>query len=200
MTLPPHRSTFHSTSEEVEYGSDCSNMAVNIQLFPMRISPFFLFRCGHTNPKQIRVSSIDGINNRLIVLIRELWLIRRRVGHHLQMRIHLSRPLHNQVEHFLRTTHKHHRTTLFLQFFHFEREQVPSRDTFLRLALRLNPLTRFHDAHPIRNQHITIHQRLSKERVLASRIIRMSIYSINEQFALWQRGEFRLTTQNIQRF
>lgn len=86
MTLPPHRSTFHSTGEEVEYSPDCSNVAVNIQLFPMRISPLLLLRCSHTNPEQVRISSIDSLNDSLIVLIRELRLVRRRVGHHLKMR------------------------------------------------------------------------------------------------------------------
>ena len=92
--------------------------------------------------------------------------------------------LHNQVEHLLRTTHKHHRTTLFLQLVHLEEKQVPASYSFLRLTLSLNPLARLHDTHAIRNQHITIRQRLSKERVLPSRIIGMSINRVNEQFVL----------------
>ena len=83
------------------------------------------------------------------------------------MRINLSRLLHDEIEHLLRTAHKHHRFlassiilfhilgTLFLQFVHLESKEIPASDTFLRLTLGMNPLTCLHDTHPIRNQDIT---------------------------------------------
>ena len=101
------------------------------------------------------------------------------------MRIIHGSTLHNQVEYLLRTSHKHHCTTLFLQLVHFEEKQVPAGYSFLRLTLSLNPLARLHDAHSIRNQHIAICQGISKELILLCRVKRMSIYCVYEQFALW---------------
>lgn len=111
-------------------------------------------------------------------------LIRRRISHHLQVRIIHGSTLHNQVKHFLRTTHEHHRTTFF-QFVHFEREQIPASYSFLRLTLSLNPLARLYDAHTIRNQHIAICQGISKKLILLSGVKRVRFYCVNEQFALW---------------
>ena len=160
-------------------------MTMDVQLIPMRIRPLLLLRSRHTDPKQIRIGSIDGINDSLVVLSRELRLIRRRISHHLQVRIIHGSTLHNQVEYLLRATHKHHRTTLFLQLVHFEEKQVPAGYSFLWLTLCLNPLARLHDTHAIRNQHITISQSISKELILLCSVERMRIYCINEQFALW---------------
>lgn len=185
MLLPPDRCTLHGTSEEVEDGTDGTHMTMNVQLIPMRVRPFLLLRSRHTDPKQIRIGSINGINDSLVVLIRELRLIRRRISHYLQVRIIYGSTLHNQVEYLLRTTHKHHRTTLFLQLVHFEEKQVPASYSFLRLTLSLNPLARLHDAHSIRNQHITISQSISKELILLCGVKRVSIYCVNELFALW---------------
>ena len=92
--------------------------------------------------------------------------------------------LHNQVKHFLRTTHEHHRSTFF-QFVHFEREQIPASYSFLRLTLSLNPLARLYDTHTFQNQHIAICQGISKELILLCRVKRMRIYCVYEQFALW---------------
>ena len=100
------------------------------------------------------------------------------------MRIIHDSTLHNQVKHFLRTTHEHHRTTFF-QFVHFEREQIPASYSFLRLTLSLNPLARLYDAHTIRNQHIAICQGISKKLILLSGVKRVRFYCVNEQFALW---------------
>ena len=131
MLLPPDRCTLHGTSEEVEDGTDGTYVTMDVQLIPMRISPLLLLRSRHTDPKQVRVGSIDGINDSLVVLIRELRLIRRRISHHLQVRIIHGSTLHNQVEYLLRTTHEHHRTALFLQLVHFEEKQVPASYSFL---------------------------------------------------------------------
>lgn len=123
MLLPPDRCTLHGTSEEVEDSTNGTYVTMDVQLIPMRIGPLFLLRRRHANPKQIWVGSIDGINDSLVVLIRELRLIRRRISHHLQVRIIHGSTLHYQVEHLLRTTHKHHCTTLFLQLVHFEKNR-----------------------------------------------------------------------------
>ena len=96
MLLPPDRCTLHGTSKEVEDGTDGTNMTMDVQLIPMRVGPLFLLRSRHANPEQIRVGSIDGINDCLVVLIRELRLIRRRISHHLQVRIIHGSALHNQ--------------------------------------------------------------------------------------------------------
>ena len=162
MVLPPDRCTLHGTSEEVEDSTNGTYVTMDVQLIPMRVRPLFLLRRRHANPKQIRVGSIDGINDSLVVLIRELGLIRRRISHHLQVRIIHGSTLHNQVEYLLRTSHKHHCTTLFLQLVHFEEKQVPAGYSFLRLTLSLNPLARLHDAHTIQNQHIAICQGIAK--------------------------------------
>ena len=96
MVLPPDRGTLHGTSEEVEDCTDGTYVTMDIQLIPMRVRPLFLLRSRHANPEQIRVGSIDGINDCLVVLIRELRLIRRRISHHLQVRIIHGSALHNQ--------------------------------------------------------------------------------------------------------
>ena len=87
MLLPPDRCTLHGTGEEVEDSTDGTYVTMDVQLIPMRVRPLLLLRSRHANPEQIRVGSIDGINDSLVVLIRELRLIRRRISHHLQVRI-----------------------------------------------------------------------------------------------------------------
>lgn len=99
MLLPPDRGTLHGTSEEVEDGTDGTYVTMDFQLIPMRVRPLFLLRSRHANPEQIRVGSIDGINDSLVALIRELRLIRRRISHHLQVRIIHGSTFHNQIEH-----------------------------------------------------------------------------------------------------
>ena len=96
MLLPPDRCTLYGSSEEVEDGTDGTHMTMDVQLIPMRVSPLLLLRSRHANPEQIRVGSINGINDSLVVLIRELRLIRRRISHHLQVRIIYDSTLHNQ--------------------------------------------------------------------------------------------------------
>jgi hypothetical protein len=49
-----------------------THMTMNVQLIPMRVRPLLLLRSRHTDPKQIWVGSINGINDSLVVLIREL--------------------------------------------------------------------------------------------------------------------------------
>ena len=78
VLLPPDRGTLYGTSEEVEDSTDGTYVTMDVQLIPMRVRPLLLLRCRHANPEQIRVGSIDGINDSLVVLIRELRLIRRR--------------------------------------------------------------------------------------------------------------------------
>ena len=80
VLLPPDRGTLHGTSEEVEDSTDGTHMTMDVQLIPMRVRPLLLLRRRHANPEQIRVGSIDGINDSLVVLIRELRLIRRRIN------------------------------------------------------------------------------------------------------------------------
>ena len=58
-----------SPHEEVEDSTDGTHMTMDIQLISMRVRPLFLLRRRHTNPEQIRVGSIDGINDSLVVLI-----------------------------------------------------------------------------------------------------------------------------------
>ena len=99
MLLPPDRCTLHGTSKEVEDCTDGTYVTMDVQLIPMRVRPLFLLRSRHANPEQSRVGSIDDINDSLVVLIRELRLIRRRISHHLQVRIIHGSTLHNQVEH-----------------------------------------------------------------------------------------------------
>ena len=179
-------------------------MTVDIEFVPMRVGPFLLLRRRHANPKQIWVGSIDGINDSLVVLLREIRLVRWRVGNDLQVRIHLSRPLHNKVKHLLRAAQEHYRSlgrtecsSTFFEFVHFKLEEIPSCYSFLRQALRLYPSARLHDAHPVRNEHITVCQRLGEQPILTRRVVRMSIYCVNEQFALRQRGKLRLATKYI---
>ena len=69
MVLPPDRGTLHSTGEEVKDSTDGTYMTMDVQLIPMRVRPLLLLRRRHANPEQIRVGSIDGINDSLIVLI-----------------------------------------------------------------------------------------------------------------------------------
>lgn len=99
MVLPPDWCTLHGTSEEVEDGTNGNYMAMDVQLIPMRVRPLLLLRSRHTDPKQIWVGCINGINDSLVVLIRELRLIQRRISHHLQVKIIHGSTLHNQVEH-----------------------------------------------------------------------------------------------------
>ena len=80
MVLPPDRCTLYGTGEEVEDSTDGTYVTMDVQLIPMRVSPLLLLRRRHANPEQIRVGSIDGINDSLVVLIRELRLIRRRIN------------------------------------------------------------------------------------------------------------------------
>ena len=74
MLLPPDRCTLHGTSEEVKDGTDGTHMTMDVQLIPMRVRPLLQLRSRHANPEQIWVGSIDGINDSLVVLIRELGL------------------------------------------------------------------------------------------------------------------------------
>ena len=96
IVQPPDWCTLHGTSKEVEDSTDGTYVTTDVQLIPMRVRPLFLLRSRHANPEQIRVGSIDGINDSLVVLIRELRLIRRRISHHLQVRIIHGSTLHNQ--------------------------------------------------------------------------------------------------------
>jgi len=80
MLLPPDRCTLLGASEEVEDSTDGTYITMDVQLIPMRVRPLLLLRRRHANPEQIRVGSIDGINDSLVVLIRELRLIRRRIN------------------------------------------------------------------------------------------------------------------------
>lgn len=97
------------------------------------------------------------------------------------------------------TTHStfHILHSTFFEFVHFKLEEIPSCYSFLRQALRLYPSASLHDAHPVRNEHITICQRLSEQFILTRRVVRMSVNCVNEQFALRQRGKLRLTTKYI---
>ena len=74
MVLPPDRGTLHGTGEEVEDSTDGTYVTMDIQLIPMRERPLLLLRSRHTNPKQIRGGSIEGINDSLVVLIAILIL------------------------------------------------------------------------------------------------------------------------------
>ena len=67
--LPPDRGTLHGTGEEVEDSTDGTYVTMDVQLIPMRVRPLLLLWRRHTNPEQIRVGSIDGINDSLVVLI-----------------------------------------------------------------------------------------------------------------------------------
>ena len=177
---------------------------MNVQFIPMRIRPFLLFRSSHANPKQIRIRPVDSLDDAMVIFIRKFRLIRRRISNHLDVRIYFSCLLADQFQHLFRATHKHNPLLVFVLVFvmvfvlvfvqpsHFKLKQVPSCYTFLGQALRLYPSAGLHYAHPVRNKHITVCQRLSKERVLACRIIRMGIYRVDKQLALWQQGKLRL--------
>ena len=69
MLLPPDRGTLHGTGEEVKDGTDGTYVTMDVQLIPMRVRPLLLLWRRHANPEQIRVGSIDGINDSLVVLI-----------------------------------------------------------------------------------------------------------------------------------
>ena len=58
-----------SPHEKVKDSTDGTYMTMDVQLIPMRVRPLFLLRRRHANPEQIRVGSIDGINDSLVVLI-----------------------------------------------------------------------------------------------------------------------------------
>lgn len=58
-----------SPHEEVEDGTDGTYVTMDVQVIPMRVRPLLLLWRRHTNPEQIRVGSIDGINDSLVVLI-----------------------------------------------------------------------------------------------------------------------------------
>ena len=62
MLLPPDRCTLHGTSEEVKDSTDSTYVTMDVQFIPMRVRSLLLLRSRHTNPKQIWVGSIDGIN------------------------------------------------------------------------------------------------------------------------------------------
>lgn len=116
MTLPPYRRTLHGAGEEVEDSTDGAHMAVNIEFVPMRVGPLLLLRRRHTYPQQVGVNRIYRLNDSLVVLLRELRLVRRRVGNDLQVRVYLRSPLHNQIEHLLRTSHEHYRERTLTEF------------------------------------------------------------------------------------
>ena len=69
VLLPPDRGTLHGTSKEVEDSTDGTYVTMDVQLIPMRVRPLLLLWRRHANPEQIRVGSIDGINDCLVVLI-----------------------------------------------------------------------------------------------------------------------------------
>ena len=56
-----------SPHDEVEDGSDVTYVTMDVQLIPKRVRPLLLLRRRHANPEQIRVDSIDGINDCLVV-------------------------------------------------------------------------------------------------------------------------------------
>ena len=58
-----------SPHEKVKDSTDGTYMTMDVQLIPMRVRPLLLLWRRHANPEQIRVGSIDGINDSLVVLI-----------------------------------------------------------------------------------------------------------------------------------
>ena len=58
-----------SPHEEVKDSNDGTCVTMGVQLIPKRVRPLLLLRRRHNNPEQIRVGSIDGINDSLVVLI-----------------------------------------------------------------------------------------------------------------------------------
>ena len=69
--LPAERGTFESTGEEVEHSADSTAVAVYIELIPMGVGPFFLFRGSHTHPKQVWFCLVDSVDDGLVILVRE---------------------------------------------------------------------------------------------------------------------------------
>jgi len=91
VLLPPDRGTFHGTSEKVKDSTDGTHVAMDVQLIPMRVRPLLLLRRRHTNPEQIWVGYIDGINDSLVVLIAILICITK-VRTHPQLHSALLNP------------------------------------------------------------------------------------------------------------
>ncbi len=121
MILPPSRSTDSGAGIEIKHGPDGAHMAVDVQFLPMAIGPLFLLGCCHAYPQQVGVRLVDGLDDGSIVLLRELWLVGRRIGHHLKIRVIHRSPLPDQSQHFLRRAHEHHLTSnTFLLTFLFE--------------------------------------------------------------------------------
>ena len=69
MSLPPLGSTLRCSRKKIKYSPYSTNMAIDIQLAPMGISPLLLLGSRHTYPKQIRLRCIYRPYNPGIVLI-----------------------------------------------------------------------------------------------------------------------------------
>ena len=175
MLLPPFGGTLVSTGKEVEYGTDSSHMAMNVQFMPMRISPFFLLRSRHPYPKQIRVRTVDDLNDSAVILLAELRLVGRRIRFHRDVRIIHSGSFFYQVQHFRAASHEETFPTLAVQFVHFEHEQIPSGNPFFRPRFCLEPFACLYDACPIGNQHVAFHQCLGKCLVFQGCVVRMRV-------------------------
>lgn len=188
MSLPPDRSTFHCSGIEIENGTYRSAMAMDLQLLPMGICPFFLFGGGHTYPKQIRVCLIDSFDYRLIILFRELRFIGWRISFHFNVGIIHFYTLFYQCQYFFTAAHEKTFPSGGIQFVHFKLEEVPAGNAFFRLRFCIQPTTCLDNACSVGDQYISLLQSFGKELVFLGGVVGMGVDGVDQEFARKQSG------------
>ena len=93
MLLPPQRRPFHSAGIEVEHCSDSPAMTMDVEFIPVLVSPLFLFWCRHSNPQQVWISGMDGVDDGLVVVLGENGLVGWGIGLDMDVRIFVRRLL-----------------------------------------------------------------------------------------------------------
>ena len=179
MFLPPQRSPFHGAGKKVEHRTDGAAMTVNVQFIPMAVCPLLLFGSRHANPQQVRISPVDGFDDCPVLFLREFRFVGWGVRFDPDVGVDRFRFLPNQIQHLFAASHEEAGTSLLVQPFHLHGKQVPSGNTFCRLAFCFQFPASHHDTCSVGNQCIPFHQRFGKERILQSRIIGVRIDGID---------------------
>lgn len=186
VLLPPFRSTLHGSRKEVEYRSDGTAVAVNVQLLPVRVEPFLLFRRRHADPEQIRISFVDRFDDLPVLLVAEFRLVGWGIRLYRDIRIYLRSPELDQSQYPFTAPHEETFASPPVQLFHFMFKQVPSCNPFLRLRFGFQPPAGHYDAGPVRHQGIPLLESLCKKRILLCRVIRMCIDGVDQHLAFRQ--------------
>ena len=179
MVLPPLRSTLDGPGIEVEYRPDAADRALYIQFVEMGIGPLLLLRGRHPDPEEVRLHGIHGRNHPRVVFIGKHSFVGRGIRIHGNMRIVQGRPLADAREDRLAGAEEEAPSAPLLQPPHLQFEQVVPGDALLRHGCPHDPGAP-DGADPIRDQQVSLRQRLGERRILLRHHIRIRIDRIHQ--------------------